>query len=497
MALPVPGGDGYPPIAPGASYLPAKRRTVHAHDDDDLYVQQLRYKRPKYVQETLYDDTVAYKAADERPFGTFSTATTTSQVHIHLRHHHHVSPHHGHHHQPHISPCLSLPPPQPKPHAHLQAHPYQHHRVPRHPPNLNHRRPVSSSEPPPQVPMERTASGLSISLDPSDRCGSTELLDDLTAAQRVRDHLANFKRRNPDSKHERILRSIITPRTPNPPLLDNDSLLSIFSAANEIFFNGRLSQRVMWDWSHPSDSASNDPKVIGTTALRKAVQESNKGKGFETLIVLSSTILKDKRWSRRLLISTFLHELIHSYMFICCGFGAREEGGHTRGFREIARLMDDWAGGEEGGAGLYLGRVEADLELFRDESYDDHDDGGGGVEEVMRYTGRQGRERERERMLYPCSGWEGRRVVGGYGSQLPPHQQQHGTGRQEGSLVKYYQDHRSGDTGRGGGGARKDNNAWWREQRVVRPGPVYVYTSSSSSSSPEEAEMADAGFIRL
>ncbi|KAK4158794.1 hypothetical protein QBC43DRAFT_187532, partial [Cladorrhinum sp. PSN259] len=355
MALPVLGGDGYPPIASGASYFPAKRRTVHAHDDDDLYVPEIRYKRPKFVQ---YDETVAFKAADER---------------------------------------LPIPPPQQ--HAH-HTDPYKHHAPHSQPPSL-YRRPVSSSELPAQVPMERTASGLSISLDPTSRCGSTELLDDLTAAQRVRDHLSNFRRRNPDSKHERILRSIITPRTRNPPPLDNDSLLSIFSAANEIFFNGRLSQRVMWDWSSPSD-AQNDPKVIGTTALRKAVQNQNKGKGFETLIVLSSAILKDKRWSRRLLISTFLHELIHSYMFICCGFGARDEGGHTRGFREIAKLMDDWCGGEEG-AGLYLGRVEADLSLFREEKFYEGGDeeGGGGYRSSQEREG--GREGQR---VYPCLGRE-------------------------------------------------------------------------------------------
>ncbi|KAK4227243.1 hypothetical protein QBC38DRAFT_198393 [Podospora fimiseda] len=480
MALPVPGGDGYPPIASGASYYPTKRRTVHAHDDDNLHVQELRYKRPKFVQETLYDEKVAYKAADEYPFGAFPATTATSQVHLHLHHHHHVNPHRVHHH-PHLSSCLSLPhpPPQPTQHVHPQAQTYQHH-VPRQHPNLHHHRPIS--EPQPQIPIERTATGLQISLEPTGRCGSTELLDDLTAAQRVRDHLANFKRRNPDSKHERILRSIITPRTPNPPPLDNDSLLSIFSAANEIFFNGRLSQRVRWDWSHPSDSASNDPKVIGTTALRKAVQESNKGKGFETLIVLSSTILKDKRWSRRLLISTFLHELIHSYMFICCGFGAREEGGHTKGFREIAKLMDDWAGGEEG-AGLYLGRVEADLELFRE-------NGDGEGEEEFEY------KRVEQRGVYPCSEWEG--GSSGGRSQLLPHRHhyQGGGGHSGGNaeVVKYHHSSSNGSGGRNAVRVKDDSTAWWREQRVLRPGPVYVYTSSSFA---EEAEMADVGFIRL
>ncbi|KAJ4415631.1 hypothetical protein N0V85_002625 [Neurospora sp. IMI 360204] len=93
--------------------------------------------------------------------------------------------------------------------------------------------------------MERTASGHSIRAEPTPAGpgGGTELLEDDIAAERVRAHMANFRRKFPDSKHERILRSIINPRINAEDELDNDSLESIFSAANEIFFNGRLSQR--------------------------------------------------------------------------------------------------------------------------------------------------------------------------------------------------------------------------------------------------------------
>ncbi|KAB5584842.1 hypothetical protein GE09DRAFT_934437, partial [Coniochaeta sp. 2T2.1] len=212
--------------------------------------------------------------------------------------------------------------------------------------------------------LERTASGLSISDVPttSHRSASTELLEDAAAARRVREHMATFRRRNPDSHHERVLRNIISPKSPTSTYpLDNSALESIFLSANEIFFHGRLSQRVTWDWSH-SSSLHYDGSVIGTTALRH-VRES-KRRGFETLIVLSSPILRDGKYSRRLLISTFLHELIHSYLFICCGFRARHCGGHTPGFRTIARLVDDWAGPE---SMLYLSEVEADLSCFRAE----------------------------------------------------------------------------------------------------------------------------------
>ncbi|KAK3693538.1 hypothetical protein B0T22DRAFT_42615 [Podospora appendiculata] len=311
MAHPAVGGDEYPPVLSyggGHPFQVHKRRIPDSEDRHNTVV----YKRPRF------GDQVAFRPAEEP----------------------HGFPHpHPHHH----------PQPQPQPHY----HPYQH---PHHPRTHTH------TPEPAACAMERTASGLSIKSEPTELNNWTELLTDEKAAQRVRDHMTTFRRRNPDSKHERILRSIINPRG-NPTKaeqykLDNESLESIFSAANEIFFNGRLSQRVMWDWSHTS-SAQYDSDVIGTTALRPAPRNT---KGFETLIVLSSPILQDERYSRRLLISTFLHELIHSYLFICCGFRARECGGHPPGFHTIAKLIDDWAGAE---SALYLSKIEADLERFR------------------------------------------------------------------------------------------------------------------------------------
>ncbi|KAK4129634.1 hypothetical protein N657DRAFT_610173, partial [Parathielavia appendiculata] len=313
MALPVTGGNDYLPLRPsGEAYYPAKRRNADAVNDDFHCPQ---HKRTKYPQHSQFADPVAYKVVDEPPLS--------------------YSPFHPHH---------------------------PHHRYPSPLPHLPSPEPPGTAAP----AMERTASGHSIRSDPTERCASTELLEDHEAAQRVRDHLATFRRRNPDSKHERILRSIINPRhhhhqhrhDPSSYPLDNEALESIFSAANEIFFNGRLSQRVSWDWSH-SSAARYDARVVGTTALRRAAAHT---RGFETLIVLSSPILRDPQYSRRLLISTFLHELIHCYLFICCGFRARWCGGHTDGFRDIAAVIDEWVG--EGG-GLYLRRVEADLDLFR------------------------------------------------------------------------------------------------------------------------------------
>ncbi|KAL7943160.1 hypothetical protein V8C42DRAFT_114859 [Trichoderma barbatum] len=219
------------------------------------------------------------------------------------------------------------------------------------------------------VPMERTQSGLSISSDtsavdsPCHQAGDCDfhdhppLLSDLAAARLVRHHVANIRRwRHRDSQHGRILKALINPKSREADFpLDNDALRSIFSAANELFFANKLTQRVTWDWSHPT-SAQYESHIVGTTALRRSVRLG----GYETLIVLSSPILKDTKYNRRLLISTFLHEMIHSFLFITCGIQARHQGGHTEGFRQIAEIIDDWVGKEH----LRLRDMEADLERF-------------------------------------------------------------------------------------------------------------------------------------
>ncbi|KAK5663610.1 hypothetical protein OQA88_4041 [Cercophora sp. LCS_1] len=367
-----------------------------------------RHKRPKYIPQynapyqQYGDSLVAFKAMDEHQDFPLHQALPAAPKPNHY-HHQHPHQHPARHHSPH---------PHPRPHHHPSPH---RHQTPE---------PSAST-------MERTASGLSTQSEPTERCGLTELLEDQDAEQRVRDHMATFRRRNPDSKHERILRSIINPRSGGEDELDNDSLESIFSAANEMFFNGRLSKRVRWDWSHES-SARYDSQVIGTTALRRA---SNRG--FETLIVLSSPILKDSKYSRRLLISTFLHELIHSFLFICCGFRARSYGGHTPAFHAIAKMIDDWAGPE---SALYLSKMEADLEQFRI----DHDE--------RRWEGDNNNHHHHN--YYQCSG----------------------VTEQEG----HRHHHPSGPSPDPYPGASTSNATWWTN-RAVRsldsidsPGPPYV-----------------------
>ncbi|XXH03082.1 hypothetical protein Hte_009472 [Hypoxylon texense] len=175
------------------------------------------------------------------------------------------------------------------------------------------------------------------------------------AADLVEDDLADSRRRSRLSQHERILRSLICPKSLMAEFdIDDVALQGIFYAVNEIFFGGVLKGRVAWAWRDLPSC------LIGTTALRKSPLAS----GYETLIFLSRRILKDKKYNRRLLISTFIHELIHSYLFVLCGFQSRECGGHTNGFQRIAIIIDEWAGKGL----LYLSNMEAELRDFETKS---------------------------------------------------------------------------------------------------------------------------------
>ena len=198
--------------------------------------------------------------------------------------------------------------------------------------------------------MERTPSGKSIISDKTYEPlhNYTLTCSDEEAVSRAKAH---FRRLSPHGAHERILRHLIQSQVP----IDKDALDSILTASDSVFFAGELSGRVTWDWSHPSQQRY-QTELIGTTALRPASQG-----GYETLIVLSDPILRNPHYDRRLLLSAFLHELIHCYLFILCGFDARLKGGHTDGFHAIARMIDKWVGTGY----LRLCNMKANLNLFR------------------------------------------------------------------------------------------------------------------------------------
>lgn len=185
--------------------------------------------------------------------------------------------------------------------------------------------------------MERTPSGTSIISDKSfePRHNHTFIYCDEDAARKVETH---FKGLPPHDQHEWSLRNLIRSLIENPYPVDDMDLDSVLTLADSVFFGGVLSGRVRWEWSDPSQKRF-EAELIGTTALRPAAQG-----GYETLIVLSGPILKHPDYDRRLLLSAFLHELVHCYLFIQCGFVARLHGGHTDGFHTIVHIIDKWAG---------------------------------------------------------------------------------------------------------------------------------------------------------
>jgi hypothetical protein len=204
------------------------------------------------------------------------------------------------------------------------------------------------------ITMERTPSGNSIISDTrfEQQPNHTLTLRDEDAARKVLDHMA----RGPSRwNHEDILKGLIKRADPHGDL-DDKALAGILTTADSVFFAGALSGRVQWEWSSHDRYKT---ELIGTTALRRRSDRD----GFETLIVLSKPILQNPRYDRRLLLSAFLHELIHCYLFIKCGFEARMQGGHTNGFHIIARAIHDWV--EEWHPGyLELCNMKANLNRF-------------------------------------------------------------------------------------------------------------------------------------
>lgn len=190
--------------------------------------------------------------------------------------------------------------------------------------------------------MERTPSATSIISDVSFEPRHNYMFTycDEEAARTVESH---FHRLSPhDHQHELQLRDWIH-RLIKSPLQVEDKVLDktlnkILELADAVFFGGKLSGRVRWRWSLPSQQRFKT-ELIGTTALREAAQG-----GYETLIMLSEPILKHPDYDRRLLLSAFLHELVHCYLFIQCGFTAKSHGGHTDGFHAIVGIIDKWAG---------------------------------------------------------------------------------------------------------------------------------------------------------
>jgi hypothetical protein len=221
-------------------------------------------------------------------------------------------------------------------------------------------------EAPRGIITEHTPSGNSIVSAPPSIAGTSSqsqnriLLGDLEAADLVEDNIRHIHSKN---KHVRYLLSILSPSSlhhSHPSLTDDKTLRSLLHLFNTLFFSSTLTERVWWEWS---DAPKYHSSLLATTALRHCSSRP----GFETLIVMSSPLLRSDRYETRLLLGTFIHELIHCYLFVNCGFKAREGGGHTKGFNKIARGIRKWVAEFMGKEGDYLGLgcEKADLEAFR------------------------------------------------------------------------------------------------------------------------------------
>jgi hypothetical protein len=176
------------------------------------------------------------------------------------------------------------------------------------------------------------------------------LLTDVEASRRVE---RCFKKRQ-NHVSGRILRKLLNRELE----LGQQSLDDIRVAADNVFFDGSLRGKVKWRWSRAGEEGYEN-ELLGSTTPQYSPET-----GIEARIVLSRPILQSGRYSRDLLLSTFLHELVHCYLFICCGDQAQKDGGHTPGFQQIVQLINGWIGNSR----LRLCSMKADLDHFVIES---------------------------------------------------------------------------------------------------------------------------------
>jgi hypothetical protein len=176
---------------------------------------------------------------------------------------------------------------------------------------------------------------------------------DMKAASRIEEWFQQEPRRRHERLTGRILRNLINRRT----TLDDESLDNLLFAADKVLFNGRLNGRVRWRWSFSYEHQYNHD-LLGTTALVAAPLSTGR---LDTLIVLSTPLLQNEEYNRDLLLSAFLHELVHCYLFIQCGLDHAKDDGHTEGFKRIAKVIDTWIGHQR----LHLCNMRANLDDFR------------------------------------------------------------------------------------------------------------------------------------
>ncbi|ELR06528.1 hypothetical protein VC83_07467 [Pseudogymnoascus destructans] len=160
---------------------------------------------------------------------------------------------------------------------------------------------------------------------------------------------ACFKKRQ-NHVQGRILRKLLNREL----AFDQESLDRIRFAADYVLFDGMLRGKVKWRWSKEGEEGYEN-ELLGSTTPQYSPET-----GIEAWVVLSRPLLLSGRYSQDLLLSTFLHEMVHCYLFICCGDRAQKDGGHTPGFQQIVQLINGWTGNSR----LRLCSMKADLDHF-------------------------------------------------------------------------------------------------------------------------------------
>ena len=183
------------------------------------------------------------------------------------------------------------------------------------------------------TPMERTPSGNEIifecEIETKNRAARFSCTDHV---QSVQDAIHSF-RKYQNSTLSLELRATIQ------AFLDrrDGNFDGICNKANVLFFGGLLTNRVQWEWSTAERYCE---WLMGTTAFR------DKGDGgLDCLVILSEHLLRRRDSDQILAVKVFLHELVHCYLFICCGESAKTNGGHTRGFFLLEETILDWLNG--------------------------------------------------------------------------------------------------------------------------------------------------------
>ena len=129
---------------------------------------------------------------------------------------------------------------------------------------------------------------------------------------------------------------------------------TIMIATDNVFFDGKLHGRVHWRWSDAREEGYRRSSWA-RPGLNIRLKPASKPALF-----FPRPLLKSGRYSQNLLLSTFLHEFVHCYLFICCGDQAQQDGGHTPGFQRIVHLINSWIGK----CSLRLCNMKADLSIL-------------------------------------------------------------------------------------------------------------------------------------